>query len=97
MSDADKDDDFQNAENLDTEEALKERIEAEILRVNGPADEKGIRADGKLPDKYVGFTIRYKCFWIWLNLFNIATSIAMAVGGALILSQDQDQSTLSYQ
>ena len=43
MSDADKDDDFQNADKLDTEEALKERIEAEILRVNGEKDEKGIR------------------------------------------------------
>ena len=84
----DKDDDFQNAENLNTEEALKEKIEAEILRVNGPADEKGVRENGRLPDKYVGFTVRYKCFWIWLNLFNIATSIAMACGGVLILGQD---------
>ena len=86
----DKDDDFQNAENLNTEEALKEKIEAEILRVNGPADEKGIRENARLPDKYVGFTVRYKCFWIWLNLFNIATSIAMASGAVLILGMEQD-------
>ena len=88
--DNDKDDDFQNADNLNTEEALQERIEAEIERINGPKDDKGIRENARLPDKYVGFTIRYKCFWIWLNLFNIATSIAMATGAVLILGQDQD-------
>ena len=85
MADNDKDDDFQNAENLNTEEALKEKIEAEIERLNGPKDDKGVREKGGLPDKYIGFTVRYKCFWIWLNLFNIATSIAMAVGAVLIL------------
>ena len=88
MADLDKDDDFQNAENLNTEEALKEKIEAEILRLNGPKDEKGVREKGGLPDKYIGFTVRYKCFWIWRNLFNIATSIAMAVGAVLILGED---------
>ena len=41
MADNDKDDDFQNAENLNTEEAMKEKIEAEIERLNGPKNEKG--------------------------------------------------------
>ena len=88
-ADNNADDDFQNAENLDTEEAMLAKIEAELDRVNGPRDpETNKRLNRKLPDKYVGFTVRYKCFWIWLNLFNIATSIAMALGGAMILSAD---------
>ena len=81
------DDDFQNAENLNTEEAMQAKIDAELDRVNGPRDEAtNKRLNRKLPDKYVAFTVRYKCFWIWLNLFNVATSIAMAVGGSMILS-----------
>ena len=77
---------------------MQERVDAEIERVNGPINElTNVRDNAKLPDKYVGFTIRYKCFWIWMNLFNIFTSIAMAVGAVEILSADQDQSTMSYQ
>ena len=68
---------------------MQERVDAEIERVNGPINElTNVRDNAKLPDKYVGFTIRYKCFWIWMNLFNIFTSIAMAVGAVEILSAD---------
>ena len=95
MADNDKDDDFKNADVVEQEEVekaeeevLQEKIDAELERVNGPKNEEGIREAARLPDKYVGFTIRYKCFWIWINLFNIATSVAMATGGVMILGQE---------
>ena len=98
------DDGFKNADNVEqefddeaAEEALQERIDAELERVNGPKNDAGIRENAKLPDKYVGFTIRYRCFWIWINLFNIATSVAMSTGAVMILGLESDQSTMSYQ
>ena len=106
MADIDnsKDDDFQRSEVVEQGEIdkqvevdMQERVEAEIVRINGEKNAEGIREKARLPDKYVGFTIRYKCFWIWINLFNIVTSIAMATGGVLILGMESDQSTLSYQ
>ena len=72
-------------------------INAEIERVNGKEIEKGVREHPKLPDKYLAFTVRYKCFWIWINIFNILTSIAMAVGAVMILNIDVVPSSTSYQ
>ena len=50
-----------------------------------------------MPPRYIRFTVLHKCFWTWLNIFNILTSIAMAVGWVMISGHERDQNTLSYQ
>ena len=50
-----------------------------------------------LPPKYVGFTVKFKCFWIWINVFGILSSIAMASGSLMILGADQKANSFAYQ
>ena len=49
-----------------------------------------------MPPKYVAFTVKFKSFWIWLNIFNFLTSGLMAFGGVRILKREQDQSSVNY-
>ena len=44
-----------------------------------------------MPPRYIAFTVKNKCFWIWLNVFNIVTSLVMAAGSVIILGNDHDQ------
>ena len=39
-----------------------------------------------MPPRYIRFTIRFRCFWVLLNIFNIVTSVLMGMGTVLILS-----------
>ena len=57
---------------------LEERVKAEQAKFPN------------LPPKYVGFTIRYKCFWIVMNLIGILTSAAMGAGSVMIMKRDHD-------
>ena len=70
---------------MNPDEALADRIKKEQEKFP------------KLPPKYVGFTIKFKSFWIWMNLFNIAMSGAMIYGSVAILGREHDQQTTSYQ
>ena len=57
-------------------------IKAEIIRQT--------EKYSNMPPRYLAFTIKHKCFWIWLNVFNILTSGVMAAGSVMILSNDHD-------
>ena len=76
------DDDFKTADKAaevaDPDAALLERVKAE--------QEKYPR----LPPKYVGFTIRFRSFWLWLNIFNILMSGGMIYGSVAILRRPHD-------
>ena len=67
------------------DEELQVRIKAEQAKFPG------------LPPKYVGFTIKFKCFWIWVNIFGILSSAAMAAGSILILGREHEEVSMSYQ
>ena len=43
-----------------------------------------------MPKKYIGFTIKHKCFWLMLNLFNILASAGNAAGTVLILGREHE-------
>ena len=40
------------------------------------------------PYQYIKFTVKFKCFWIWMNMFNIIASIGMALGGVMIMGRE---------
>lgn len=46
-----------------------------------------------MPKKYIKFTVKFKCFWIGMNVFNILSSLAMCAGSVLILGEDKDDDT----
>lgn len=46
-----------------------------------------------MPPRYIKFTIRFKCFWTLLNIFNIVASILMGMGTVMILSGGGKAST----
>ena len=50
-----------------------------------------------LPAKYVGFTVKFKCFWIWINVISLLMSAGMATGSVLILGREHDQKSIAYQ
>ena len=50
-----------------------------------------------MPPKYVRFTIKFRCFWAMINVFNIFASAAMAFGAVKILSKERDPKTQVYQ
>ena len=66
------------------DEALKKRIDEEVAKYP------------RMPAKYVAFTLKFKTFWFWLNIFNIVTSGVMAFGGVRIMKREQDAQSLSY-
>ncbi len=76
------DDNFKAAETAveptDPEAALIERVKAEQEKYP------------KLPPKYVGFTIKFKGFWMWMNIFNILMSSGMIYGSVAILNRPHD-------
>ena len=41
-----------------------------------------------MPKKYIKFTVKFKCFWAMMNVFNILSSIGMATGSVLILGRE---------
>ena len=57
--------------------------------------ERQIELYGKrMPHKYIKFTVKYRCFWIAINLFNIIASVIMATAGIMILQGvDDDRDT----
>lgn len=65
---------------------MKQKIADQILKY-----------EGKVPPRYIKFTIVHRCFWLWLNFFNILTSVAMAAGWVVIAGREREQNTLSYQ
>ncbi len=76
------DDNFKAAETAveptDPEAALIVRVKAEQEKYP------------KLPPKYVGFTIKFKGFWMWMNIFNILMSSGMIYGSVAILNRPHD-------
>ena len=78
---ADLDDNYQSTrsnnnpeDKLEMSEEMKARITAEQAKYDS------------MPPLYIRFTIRFRCFWILLNIFNIVTSVLMGMGTVLILS-----------
>ena len=68
----------EHKEQNDPDEALKAKIKAEQEKYPN------------MPPKYVAFTIKWRCFWLVVNLIGIAASVGMAVGSVMILGREND-------
>ena len=84
MQKKDMDDQFKNADTLkDQTPKVKDP------NLYSPEMEAKVKAEvakyPRIPAKYVAFTVRFKCFWIGVNVLGILTSTAFAAGSVLIL------------
>ena len=89
MSDKNLDDAFNEADieagKADPEQAMDDKVKAEQEKYPN------------MPPKYVRFTVKFRCFWAMLNVFNIIASMGMAAGSVLILGREHDPKTQVYQ
>ena len=51
----------------------------------------------RMPPKYIAFTIKFKKFWILLNLISIASSCVMAWLGVRVNTREYEQKSVGYQ
>ena len=49
-----------------------------------------------MPKKYIKFTVKYRAFWVWMNVFNILTSIAMCMGSVMILNDKEELDLIAF-
>ena len=50
----------------------------------------------RMPPRYIGFTIRYRSFWLGLNVFNLLSSAAMAYGCIAILGREREAESFEH-
>ena len=89
---ADVDDHFQQAdsatvkheETTNPEEAMRKKIDAEVAKYH------------RMPKKYIGFTIKYRCFWLVLNLISLSSQGVMAWLGVRVLNNEHEQQSVVY-
>ena len=91
----DTDDNFKKASDLDQNPTPAKKKSAAALKEEDPkliAEwERQIELYGdKMPKKYIKFTVKYRCFWACMNIFNILSSAGMCVGSVMILGAEKE-------